>query len=49
MLEVYRRPSADRDAPLGFRYADVQIVPDGGTVSPLAAPHAQIAVTDLLP
>ncbi len=46
-LVVHRDPT--RDAAARGRYATVLVLPRGGTVSPLAAPHATIAVTDLVP
>jgi Uma2 family endonuclease len=48
-LEVYRDPAPDSLQPHSFGYRDVQVLKRGDTVSPLAAPHATIAVTDLLP
>jgi Uma2 family endonuclease len=41
-LEVYREPS-------GARYQSVTVYGDDEVVTPLAAPHAQIRVADLLP
>ena len=49
VLEVYRRPLADPAAPYGWRYAEVQTLRPGETVSPLAAPAARVPVDDLLP
>ncbi len=49
VLEVYRQPAADPDAPFGWRYGMPQTLSAGAVIVPLAAPHAQIAVTDLLP
>ncbi len=48
-LEVYRTPVRDAAQRFGFGYADKQIVKANGTVTPLAAPQAVIAVADLLP
>ena len=48
-LEVHRDPVADPKHRFRFRYADVRIVKPPGVVAPLAAPHASIAVADLLP
>ena len=49
VLEVYRVPLADPAAPYGWRYAEVQTLRPGETVSPLAAPAARFPVDDLLP
>jgi len=49
VLEVYRRPLADPAAPYGWRYAEVQTLSPGETLSRLAAPRARIPVADLLP
>ena len=49
VLEVYRRPLADPPAPYGWRYAEVQTLSPGETLSRLAAPRARIPVADLLP
>lgn len=46
-LEVYRRPI--RDKKLGFVYTEIQIITEGETISPLAAPEAKIEIADLLP
>jgi Uma2 family endonuclease len=48
-LEVYRNPVPDNSSHFGWRYADMVILGPNDFVSPLAAPHAQIAVADLLP
>lgn len=48
-LEIYRRPTPDESQPSGFRYADVVILDETESVSPLAAPDAMIKVADLLP
>jgi Uma2 family endonuclease len=48
-LEVYRNPIADPSHPVGFRYADRIILDPGDAIAPLAAPHAKVAVADLLP
>jgi Uma2 family endonuclease len=47
-IEVYRGPLADRSTPLGFRYPPPTIVAEGESISPLAAPRAQILVKDLI-
>ena len=46
-LEVRRDPTPDVSA--GGRYATVLVLPRSATVSPLAAPHATVAVADLVP
>jgi Uma2 family endonuclease len=48
-LEVHRNPGPDPSRRGRFRYADVTIVPESGSIAPLAAPQSQIAVADLLP
>jgi Uma2 family endonuclease len=48
-LEIYREPAPDASAPLGWRYATVDVLSPGATVSPLARPQARITVADLLP
>jgi Uma2 family endonuclease len=49
VVEVRRRPTPAPSARFGWRYADVKLVREGGTVSPLARPDVPIAVADLLP
>ena len=49
VLTVYREPGADLAAPFGWHYQAVQSLATSEHVSPLAAPHAMIAVGDLLP
>jgi Uma2 family endonuclease len=49
LLEVSREPVASGAARAGWEYASVQVLTRGAAVSPLAAPGARIAVTDLLP
>ena len=46
-LEVRRDPRPDASA--GTRYATVLLLARGATVSPLDAPHATVAVADLVP
>ena len=46
-LEVRRSPV--RDDAGEWTYADVRPIPIGRSIAPLAAPHVQIAVADLLP
>jgi Uma2 family endonuclease len=48
-LEVYRDPEPTADAPYGAAYVTVDLLRPPATVTPLAAAHARIAVTDLLP
>ena len=48
-LEIHRNPEPDPTRKGRFHYASVTIVPATGTVSPLAAPGAVIAIADLLP
>ena len=48
-VEVYRTPIPDSAEVYGYRYSSRTDVPVGGTVSPLAAPTAVLAVADLLP
>lgn len=49
VLEVYREPVADPDAPHGWRYGSVTTLRAGELVAPLALAHVGISVTDLLP
>ncbi len=49
VLEVYREPGPDAFALYGWAYRSVEKLRSGAHVSPLAAPTARIAVTDLLP
>jgi len=49
LLTVYREPGPDPAAPFGWHYQAVQSLAAGEHVSPLAAPHARIAVAALLP
>jgi Uma2 family endonuclease len=48
-LEVHRDPAPDARAPFGWRYRTRRRFAGGDTVAPLAAPHALVAVADLLP
>ncbi len=48
-LEVRRNPVVDPSQRYGFGYADVSILTAADHVTPLAAPHAILAVADLLP
>ena len=49
LLEVYRDPVADPDAPFGWRYGSTSRLGARDFVSPRAAPQVRVAVTDLLP
>lgn len=49
VLEVYREPVPDAEAPFGWRYARREALDPGSMATPLAAPHAAIRVADLLP
>ena len=49
VLEVYRQPVPDAAAPFAWRYASAERLDPGASVTPLAAPGARIAVSDLLP
>jgi Uma2 family endonuclease len=49
VLEVYREPAVDAEAPFGWRYARRETIAPSGHVAPLAALSAMIAVADLLP
>lgn len=48
-IEVCRRPVPSPSARHGFAYADRVTFGSGDIISPLAAPHAALAVTELLP
>ncbi len=48
-VEVYRRPSVDRSAELGWRYLDVEVFGPGASIMPLARPNVRIGVSDILP
>jgi Uma2 family endonuclease len=47
-IEVYRAPIPDADRPFGHRYSSRQDFLPGASLSPLAAPTALIAVSDVL-
>jgi Uma2 family endonuclease len=49
VLEVYRDPVADADAPLGWRYRSLQRLTVEATIAPLATPTTAVRVADLLP
>jgi Uma2 family endonuclease len=48
-LEIHRQPVPDDQQRFGARYASVNVVKKGQTVSPLAAAQASIQIADLLP
>jgi Uma2 family endonuclease len=39
-IEVRRRPIEDKAAPLGFRYAETQMLSEGEQIAPVSRPHA---------
>ncbi len=49
VVEVHRNPVLDPSQPSGFRYANVDVFRAGDAVSPLVAPGASVAVSELLP
>ena len=49
VLEVYRQPIRAASARYGWKYQSVRLLKAGATASPLAAPDARVAVSDLLP
>jgi Uma2 family endonuclease len=49
VLEVHREPYRETDERDGWRYRSIEVLRPPATVTPLAAPHARIAVADLLP
>jgi len=49
VLEVYRDPRSDTQAPLGWRYTTVERLTVDASIAPLAAAGAQIRVADLMP
>jgi Uma2 family endonuclease len=49
VLEVYREPVVDVDAPFGWRYAHREVVTPAGRAAPLAASAVTVTVSDLLP
>lgn len=49
LLEVYRQPGPDPLAPSGASYARTERLGVRKTAAPLAAPHVQIPVHDLMP
>jgi hypothetical protein len=49
VLEVYREPVRDPEAPFGWHYARREVLDPSMLATPLAAPNAGIRVADLLP
>jgi Uma2 family endonuclease len=49
VLEVYREPVPDVEAPFGWRYARREVVASSARIAPLAVPGVIVAVADLLP
>lgn len=49
VLEVYREPVADAEAPLGWRYRSLQRLTVEASVAPLALPATAIRVAELFP
>jgi Uma2 family endonuclease len=49
VLEVRRAPIERPSARFDFDYSQIQIIPRGGSVSPLVAPDVSLQVDDLLP
>ena len=48
-VEVHRQPVPDPAERFGFKYQSVGVLRPGESIVPVAAPHASIAVSDLLP
>jgi Uma2 family endonuclease len=49
VLEVYRQPARDPEAPFGWRYRDLERLTRERSLLPLAVPAVAIRVADLLP
>jgi Uma2 family endonuclease len=49
VLEVYRDPVADPEAPYAWRYGSTATLHAGNVVTPLALSHSTVPVFDLLP
>jgi Uma2 family endonuclease len=49
VLEVYREPAPDSASPFGWRYARSEVFDASARVAPLAAPGANVLVSNLLP
>ena len=48
VVEVHREPEPDASAPFGWRYRSISVLGPDATVSPLAAPHAGVRVSDVV-
>jgi Uma2 family endonuclease len=48
IVEIHRQPVSSPDARYGWRYADVQHLGRGATITPVALPTASVPVADLL-
>ena len=48
VLEVYREPGRDPNAPFGWRYQSIAVHGPDASVSPLACPHASVRVSDVV-
>lgn len=48
-VHVHRTPVPNPAARFKHRYSTVTVVPEAGIITPVAAPHAEISVKDLLP
>jgi hypothetical protein len=49
VLEVYREPVPDSASPFGWRYTRSEVFDASARVAPLAAPGANVLVSNLLP
>jgi Uma2 family endonuclease len=49
VLEVYRDPEADAEAPLGWRYRSLRRLTVEASIAPLAIPATTVRVADLFP
>jgi Uma2 family endonuclease len=49
IVEVYREPVWSPSSSHGWRYSSVVIARPPEAITPLAAPHARVAVAELLP
>ena len=49
VLEIYREPARDPAAPFDWRYTRSEVFRGDERVTPFAAPHASVAVSQLLP
>ena len=47
VLEIYREPAPDPDAPFGARYTSRELLDLSRQINPLAAPHSSVDVRDL--